>query len=285
MHVGDKQRIIRDSSDSRGWWCLSGPEAGSLLIQVALDHCGGMRLMLADLFRGQPRPVGEVASINGFAPGRDAWGEHGRMHESDAIGNGISGDDGVGIAGAGCHRDLGLGCERRRRRRKAMRKVQTPKPSDRGTRARQDKVAVFLDGDSSGGERCGAAVIAQETDGDEGTGFHLRKNVGFAGSSREKRDVQGCDVTGTHGAAIWQEDRDAGIRLPFVCERGGAGEEVASASCVGNDRRWLGTESGLGHSRLVGSIRDRALGKGNLGLGTWSRTRLHRDLDQCWACA
>ena len=106
--------------------------------------------------------------------------------------------------------------------------------------------------------------------------------MSFAGRGGERRNVQGCDVTGAHGAAIWQEDRDAGIRLPFVGVRGGAGDKVTSASCVGDDRCWLGTGSELGHSRLGGSNRDRALGQRNweLGLGTRNRTGLQRDLDR-----
>jgi hypothetical protein len=96
MHVGNKKRIIRDVIGNRGWqWqrSLSGPEAGALLVKVALDHCGRVWLMLADLLRGQPGPAREVPSVNGFAPGGDAWGEHGCMVKRDAIGNGVGGND------------------------------------------------------------------------------------------------------------------------------------------------------------------------------------------------
>ena len=55
----------------------------------------------SDLGGREVGPGGHVVVVDGLAPCREGWGEHGRVVEGDAVGNCMLGDDGVGGVGGG----------------------------------------------------------------------------------------------------------------------------------------------------------------------------------------
>ena len=76
-------------------------------------------------------------------------------------------------------------------------------------------------------------------------------------------------MTGAHGAAVWQADRDAGIGRPFLGVRGRAGEKCPVhpvSAMIGVD---LGRAASWDIAGLAGAI-----GTGLLGKGTWGSLAL-----------
>jgi hypothetical protein len=100
-HSGGKG-FRRDGGTYRGK--LGGAKVCALLVEVALDHGGGMRWMLADLAGGKFGKGCKMAGVEGLAPCGDSRGEERGMNKSDAVSKGS-----VGNKSVGCGRRLGRG--------------------------------------------------------------------------------------------------------------------------------------------------------------------------------
>jgi hypothetical protein len=80
----------RDGGTDRGK--LGGSKVCALLVEVALDHGGGTRWILADLAGGKFRKGCKMAGVEGLAPCGDRRGEERGMNKSDAVSEGSVGN-------------------------------------------------------------------------------------------------------------------------------------------------------------------------------------------------
>ena len=104
----------------------------------------------------------------------------------------------------------------------------------------EKKIGAVFDPNSCGCEDGSAAMVTEESNGDQGARRELRKNMGFTGCVRQTRNMQSGSVAGLHVATIRKKDRNAGVCWLLVAVRGSAGDEMSGAAGIGNDegRRW-----------------------------------------------
>lgn len=114
------------------------------------------------------------------------------------------------------------------------REIDGPEVGGGGTGAGENGGAVEGDVDGVGVESGGAAVVAEEANGEEGTRGKSWEYVCEACGGREKRKVEGGCVGGVNGAAVWKENGDAGIGDGAIEVRGCYVDVVSCAAGVGD---------------------------------------------------
>jgi hypothetical protein len=138
------------------------------------------------------------------------------VHKSDAVGQGGVRNEGMGGLGWG--------------------QVEVPEASGGCASSGKKQGGVPVDVESGGGERGGAAVVAELANGNEGVGSKARKDVSLASGRGKTREVKSGRVAGTEGSAVGNADREwRGGRL-LVEVRAGHGDVVSCAAGVGNGR-------------------------------------------------
>jgi hypothetical protein len=155
-----------------------------LLVEVPFDHWEGGRWMKTDLLGGEVGPGGEVAAVDGGAPGGEGRREEGGVVEGDATSDGgVGGEKGVDAM-------LGLMVgEKDGRGWWGLELGQVDGPEVGGWRAVADEDGGAVEGDVDGVrvEGGGATVVAEESDGEERARGKGRKDVSDAGAGRKVR--------------------------------------------------------------------------------------------------
>jgi hypothetical protein len=164
-----------------------------------------------------------------MAPSGDGGRKHADVIESDAFADGVVGDGRVcSVEGNGVGFCCGFGAGGRRGQ------VETPQAGAGRSGARQDGAVVLLDCGGGCCENGFAAVVAEETDRNEGAGGERRKNVCVTSCGWKRRDVEERCVAGVDVATVWESDSNAGGGQEFADVRAICHEVMTCAACVGD---------------------------------------------------